>query len=268
MSGRLDGKIAIITGASEGIGGATAQRFVEEGAKVVICARRDGPLKEAADRLVRIGGNDCVQAVQLDVSDTDAFAALVQRVAQENGRLDIIVNNAFSNAGGEIVRTRLEKFKANFTVNVDASYVGTREAMKVMLQQGSGSIVNISSSTGILAMAGTSGYGAAKAALIHLSKVAAMEGATSNVRVNVVAPGYVDTPASQASVQGNAELAKAVAQGVPMRRAGTPEELANAIVFLASDESSYVTGAVLPVDGGKTSELYVPEIDLSKFSRD
>ncbi len=265
MAGRLEGKVAIITGASEGIGFATAKRFLEEGASVTICARREEVLKKAEDELREI--SDHVAAELLDVSDTDGFVALVKNVAEREGRLDILVNNATSNAGGEIVRTSLEKWKANFAVNADATFIGTRQAMRIMLPQRNGSIVNIASSNGLMAMAGSAGYGAAKAALIHLSKIAAMEGADQNVRVNVVAPGYVDTPASRAAVQGNEAIAKAVAQGVPAKRAGTAEEIASAILFLASDESSYVTGAVLPVDGGKVAELYVPELDLNQFSR-
>jgi len=153
--------------------------------------------------------------------------------------------------------TELDAFQQNFRINMDAPYMGTRAAMQHMSAKG-GSIINIASINGDRAMQGMSGYGASKAALLHFTRNAAMEGARSGVRVNAVTPGPIMTPGTQAWADADPNAVKAIASANPMGRLGSPEEVANVVLFLASAASSYVTGANIPVDGGKTNELYVP----------
>jgi NAD(P)-dependent dehydrogenase (short-subunit alcohol dehydrogenase family) len=257
MGDRLKGKVALVTGASQGIGEAIAARFAQEGAYVAICSRRKAAVEAAAERIRANGGSVSAQA--LDVADHEALAKFVQGVAAEKGRLDVLVNNAPSVTYSSIADMSVETFQRDFRVNVDSTFVSTREAMKVMRTQHSGSIVNISSINGLLAAANMSAYGAAKAAMIHFSRYAAMEGAREGIRVNVIAPGVINTPATEAGFAGPyAEWGRKIAAQVPMGRFGEAREIANVALFLASDESSYVTGACISVDGGKAVELVVP----------
>ena len=254
--GRVQGKVIIVTGASMGIGKATAQLLAAEGAHVAICARNLDELKKNEQEIRDAGGS--VEAHQLDVSDLDSLATFVNGVAERNGRLDGLVNNAMAATYKTIVDTTIEDWRRDFAVNAEAVFVATREAMKVMIPQHSGSIVNISSACGVRAMAGMPSYSASKAALIHFSACAAIEGAPHNVRVNSVVPGQVATPATVAFADAMPDAAAATTAAIPMQRSGQPEELAQAILFLVSDESSYVSGVALPVDGAKTVQLYMP----------
>jgi NAD(P)-dependent dehydrogenase (short-subunit alcohol dehydrogenase family) len=181
---------------------------------------------------------------------------MVSKIAADKG-LDILVNNAAHVGMGMIADTDLEGFQQNFKINMDAPYLGTRAAMAHMVNNG-GSIINISSVNGGRAMQGMSGYSASKAALEQFTKVAAMEGGRSGVRVNAVVPGPIMTPGTEAWFNADPDAGAAIANANPMGRIGTPQEVANVVLFLASEESSYVTGASIPVDGGKANELYVP----------
>ncbi len=251
----LSGKIAIVTGGSDGIGLAIAQKLANDGAHVIICARNEDKLAQAAADITSNGGT-CEHRIQ-DVSDATAYAAMIAEIAQEKG-LDILVNNAPHVGFGMISDTDLQAFQQNFRINMDAPYMGTRAAMTHMSVNGGGSIINISSINGERAMQGMSGYGASKAALLHFTRNAAMEGARANVRVNAVTPGPIMTPGTRAWFNADPDAGQAIAQANPMGRIGNPEEVANVVHFLASDAASYVTGANIPVDGGKTNELYVP----------
>lgn len=251
MAGRLHGKVAFVTGGGSGIGAATAERFASEGAVVVICGRRREPLDEVVERIRAAGGQG--EAVVADVSDEEAFVGALEACAARHGRLDILVNNAMAFTYGPIEGTSTADWHANFTTSVDGTFWGTRTAMRLM-KAGGGSIVNISSICGTLGTPWMAGYSAAKAAVINFSRTAAAEGAAHGVRVNVVIPAVVETPATagmladEASRQNTEKL-------IPMGRVGTAAELANAVLFLASDEASYVTGATLPVDGGRACVL-------------
>ena len=253
---RFEDKVVIVTGSSYGIGRAAAEQFACEGAHVVICARGQERLAEAAEAIREAGGK--VTARAIDLADLDAFVKLINDVATEHGGLDVLVNNATLTRHGPIATMSIDNWRKNFAVTADATFVGTREAMKIMVKQGSGAIVNVSSSCGSRAAQGVAGYSAAKAALTRFTACAAMEVAAHNVRINTVIPGSVDTPASEKATQGKQEVIDTLEAAIPMKRSGRPEELAAAILFLASKEASFITGAELPVDGGKLAELYVP----------
>ena len=248
---RMQGKVAFVTGAGTGIGAATALRLAQEGATVVICGRRQAPLDEVVAQIKAAGGK--AEAVQADVSHEAGFTAAIEAAAQRHGKLDVLVNNAMAYSWGSIEDTSTADWHSNFSTSVDGTFWGTRAAMKLMKAQG-GSIINVSSICGLLGTAQMSGYSAAKAAIINFSRAAAAEGAAQGIRVNVVIPAVVETPATagmlsdEASRQNTEKL-------IPMGRVGQPEELANAILFLASDEASYITGAALPVDGGRSAVL-------------
>ncbi|MDE2596907.1 MAG: SDR family oxidoreductase [Sphingomonadales bacterium] len=256
MAQEFAGKVALVTGGSDGIGLATAQLLARGGASVVICGRRQEMLDKAR-ALIESEGGQC-EAIQLDVSDAEAYGAVVADVAARHGRLDMLVNNAMSVHYAPIGRLTLDHWRKDFAVNAEAVFIGTKAAMKVMAGHGGGSIVNIASTTGIRAMANYASYSASKAALIQFSAVAAMEGARQGIRVNVVVPGQVDTAATLDFARAAPELASKTADAIPMGRGGKPEELAEAIVFLLSDKAGYITGVALPVDGGKSSQLYIP----------
>ena len=247
----MQGKVAFVTGGGTGIGAATAIRLAQEGATVVVCGRRQAPLDEVVAQIKAAGGK--AEAVQADVSDEAGFTAAIEAAAQRHGRLDVLVNNAMAYSWGTIEDTSTVDWHSNFSTSVDGTFWGTRAAMKLMKARG-GSIINLSSICGLLGTSHMAGYSAAKAAIINFSRAAAAEGALSGIRVNVVIPAVVETPgtagmlADEASRQNTEKL-------IPMGRVGQPEELANAILFLASDEASYITGAALPVDGGRSAVL-------------
>jgi meso-butanediol dehydrogenase/(S,S)-butanediol dehydrogenase/diacetyl reductase len=251
MAGRLQGKVAFVSGGGTGIGAATAVRFAQEGATVVLCGRRKEPLDAVVAQIGRTGGK--AEAVQADVSNEAQYTAAIEGAAQRHGRLDVLVNNAMAYTWGAIEGTSTSEWHANFTTSVDGTFWGTRAAMKLMKERG-GSIVNIASICGTLGTAYMAGYSAAKAAIINFSRAAAAEGAAGRIRVNVVVPAVVETPAT-AGMLADENSRKNTEKLIPMGRVGQPEELANAILFLASDEASYVTGAALPVDGGRSAVL-------------
>jgi NAD(P)-dependent dehydrogenase (short-subunit alcohol dehydrogenase family) len=253
---RFAGRVAVVTGGSQGIGRATVLQLAAEGAHVVACARSAAPLEALRDDVEARGGS--IDIAALDVADAQSLAQLVSDTAAARGRLDVLVNNAPALVGGMIADQDMASWKAGFDVGVHSVFAAVQAAFNTMLPQGSGSIVNISSVSGLRAGVGSSAYGAIKAAMNHFSSCAAMEAAPYNVRVNVVAPGAVDTPGLDSAVAGSDAAKSLIATGIPMQRAGTPEEIAEVICFLASDQASFVTGTIIPVDGGKTPQLYVP----------
>ena len=255
MSQDFSGQVAIVTGGTDGIGKATAKLLAQRGATVVICGRRPDVLDAATAEIAAVG---TVEGFQLDVCDDKAFTALVEDVAARHGRLDMMVNNAMSVHYAPIQKLKIEHWRKDFAVNAEAVFVGTKAAMKVMMAAGKGSIVNVSSTTAIRAAPYMSSYSASKAALIQFTAVAAMEGARSGVRVNAIVPGQVQTAATDDFAAKAPEIAAKTAEAIPMGRGGRPEELAEAIIFMLSDAASYITGVALPVDGGKSSQLYLP----------
>jgi meso-butanediol dehydrogenase / (S,S)-butanediol dehydrogenase / diacetyl reductase len=254
---RLQGKVALITGASQGIGAAIAERFAREGAMLALCARRPEPLEDLAERLRTLGTS--VTTAALDVADHERLTQFVDEAARAHGTLDILVNNAPSVTYAPIADLEVETFRRDFRVNVDAAFAATRAALRLMSVRRSGSIINIASVSALLALTNLSAYGAAKAALIHFTRQTAIEGGPHNVRANAIAPGVINTPATTAGFSGpNVAWGRKVAAHVPLKRFGEPSEVAALALFLASEESAYISGACICIDGGKAAELYVP----------
>ena len=250
MTKRLAGKVAIITGGGQGIGAATAQRFAEEGAKVVICSRRLEPLEQVAEQ-IRAAGGECLP-LSVDVSDEAAVKQLVADTVNTFGRLDIVVNNAVLMVPGMLANHSTKAWRQNFAVSLDGAMFLMREAY-AELKKNRGSVVNVSSVCALAGSMGTAGYSASKAAVVALSRSAAIEWAP-HVRVNTILPGAFLTPAMEA-VNPDEESQQATGKTIPLKRIGDPRECANAILFLASDEASYITGADINVDGGRMAEL-------------
>ena len=256
MNQDIAGRVAIVTGGSDGIGLASANLLARRGATVVICGRRQEMLDKAVATISAAGGR--VEAVRLDVANDAAFTAMVEDVASRHGRLDMMVNNAMSTHYAPISHLTLEHWRKDFAVNADAVFVGTKAAMKVMAKAGKGAIVNVASTCAIRAAANMSSYSASKAALIQFTAVAAMEGARAGIRVNAIVPGQVQTAGTEEFTARAPDIASRTAEAIPMGRGGRPEELAEAIVFMLSDAASYISGTALPVDGGKAAQLYLP----------
>lgn len=251
MTTDLNERVAFVTGGGSGIGEATALRLAARGATVVVAGRRRDPLDAVVERIRAAGGRG--EARVVDVSDEAGFVAALEAVAERHGRLDILVNNAMAFNWGALEEMSTEQWRENFTTTVDGTFWGTRTAFKLMKARG-GAIVNLASICGELGTPWMAGYSASKAAVINFSRAAAAEGAAHGVRVNVVVPAVVETPATEGMLADGATR-RSTEKLIPMGRVGRPEELAAAVAFLASDEASYITGATLPVDGGRGAVL-------------
>lgn len=248
---RMEGKVAWVTGAARGIGAAAARRFVAEGAKVMLVDVREDGLRELAAQL-----GDSALAMCVDVSDEDACARSLQAAVTQFGRLDVVALNA--GIVGNIqswTEYPVEEFDRVMAVNVRGAWIGIKHAMRLMRASG-GSIVVTSSTWGVQGTPNMSPYVASKHALVGLVRAAAIEGAPNGIRVNAVNPAAVDTPmASEANRVGLSlsNTAEAKARMIPLGRAASADEVANMMLFLASDESLYCTGGVYMVDGGVTA---------------
>ena len=246
----MSNPVVLITGALSGIGRATAIAFAKNGAKVVAAGRRDEDGKALVEELRSFGSE--AQFVNADVRKEDDVRAMVDTAVARFGRLDVAVNNAGTEGQvGPITDQTEESFAATFETNVLGVVLSMKHEVRAMQAQGSGSIINISSTYGHEGAAGASIYVAAKHAVEGITKSVALELAKSGIRVNAVAPGPTDTGMLTRFTR-TPENKAALVTTVPMGRLGLPEELANAIVFVASDEASFITGQVLNVDGGKT----------------
>jgi NAD(P)-dependent dehydrogenase (short-subunit alcohol dehydrogenase family) len=245
---RLKDQVAIITGASRGIGAATARHLAQEGASVVLAARDESALKQVAEGITAVGGKALV--VPTDVTDPASVEALVKQTVEHFGRLDIGFNNA---AGGgnrptPLADISVENFDSAIQVNLRGIFLAMKYQIPAMLANGGGAIVNMASTAGLQGVLGIAGYVASKHGIIGLTKTAALDYAQQNIRVNVVAPGPILTE----RLQGLPEAARQpVIQAVPIRRIGLPEEVASVVAWLCSAEAAFITGSVIPIDGGR-----------------
>jgi 3-oxoacyl-[acyl-carrier protein] reductase len=246
--GRLHGRVALVTGASRGIGAAVARRLALEGATVAVNYLGSQQAAQAVVEAIGAAGGTAA-ALQADVSDPSACTELIERVVSGHGRLDILVNNAGITRDGLLVRMSDEDWDAVIRADLGSVFACTRAAAKVMMRARSGVIVNMASVVGISGNAGQANYAAAKAGVIGLTKSVARELASRGVRVNAVAPGFIDTDMT-------ASLSDQVKEGVlgqiALRRLGSADDVAAAVAYLASDDAAYVTGQVIAVDGGMT----------------
>src|SRR6202795_1377798 len=241
--------VVLITGALTGIGRATALAFAQEGARIVVSGRRDEE-GHALTKELRARGAEA-EFVRADVRHEDDVRNLIDKTVARFGRLDVAVNNAGTEGKpGPVTEQSAESYAATFDTNVLGTLLSMKHELRVMLAQGHGSIVNVSSTYGRAGAAGASVYVASKHAVEGLTKAAALEVAESGVRVNVVAPGPIETGMLN-RFTGTAEKKAALIAGVPMKRAGGPDEIAHTIMFVASDKASFITGASIAVDGGK-----------------
>jgi NAD(P)-dependent dehydrogenase (short-subunit alcohol dehydrogenase family) len=243
--------VVLITGALTGIGRATALAFAREGSRVVISGRRDDAGQALVTELRALGAE--AEFVRADVRHEDDVRDLVDQTVARFGRLDVAVNNARTEGTpGSLTEQSAETYAATFDINVLGTILSLKHEMRVMLAQRHGNIVNLSSTMGSRGAAGASMYVASKHAVEGLTKTAALEGVAAGVRVNAVAPGPVET-ALLDRFTGNADRKASLVAGVPVKRAGTAQEIAQAIVFLASDKVDYLTGQIIGVNGGKTA---------------
>jgi NAD(P)-dependent dehydrogenase (short-subunit alcohol dehydrogenase family) len=243
--------VVLITGALTGIGRAAALAFAAEGSRIVVSGRREEAGQALAAELRGLGAE--AEFVRADVRHEDDVLALVDRTVELFGRLDAAVNTAGTEGQlGPVTEQSTDSYAATFDTNVLGTLLSMKHELRVMQAQGSGSIINISSTYGHLGARGASVYSASKHAVEGLTKSAALEAAGSGVRVNAVAPGPTDT-AMLNRFTGSAERKAGLVAGVPLQRVGEPDEIANAIVFLVSSRSSFTTGQVLAVDGGKSA---------------
>jgi len=237
----LDGKVALVTGASRGIGKAISIALDKAGAHVVCISRSENDVQAVADSLSNASAAAC------DVSSSESFTDLVKHIIEENGRLDILVNNAGITRDGLILRMKEDDWNLVMDINLKGAFNGIKAVMRTMMKQKSGRIINISSVVGITGNAGQANYAASKAGLIGLTKSTAKELSSRGITVNCIAPGYIDTDMTD-------ELSDAVKENlnkqIPLGRIGHPDDIANMALYLASDEAAYITGQTIAVDGG------------------
>jgi len=245
----MNAKVVLITGALTGIGRATALVFAKEGARLIVSGRRDEAGVELATELRELGAE--AEYVRADVRIEEDVHNLVDQTIKRFGRIDVAVNNAGTEGKpGPLIDQTVESYTTTFDTNVLGTFTGLKHELKVMIPPGSGRIIDISSTLGQKTAPGASIYAATKHAVEGLTKTAALEAASANVRVNAVAPGPIDTGMLD-RFTGSAEKKAGLIAGVPLKRMGRPEEVAQTILFLASDNAPFITGQIFGVDGGK-----------------
>ncbi len=262
MDERLAGRISIITGSGRGIGRACAIRFARSGATVVVSDVDAATAEDTTKTIVEFGGNAICHPA--DVTDSAQVDGLVDRAVNDFGRLDVM----FSNAGGALPQPteglRDDEYRATLALNLDGVFFGTRAALRVMLPRRSGCILITTSGAGLGAVPGLAAYGMAKAGVVNLAKSVAEEYGPHGIRANVISPGPIASEGFASYLDSVEGLRQRMEEGVPLRRLGAPEEIANVALFLASDEASYVTGVVVPVDGGIACRYPTPTPDVPK----
>ncbi len=244
---RLVGKVSIITGAAQGIGRATALKFAREGAKVVVCDINEVEVAATVEIIESAGGE--ALGFRVDVTDKVSIAKMVEGVMAKWGRIDTLVNNAGIVQDAQFKKMSEDQFDRVIEVNLKGVYNCTKAVVDIMLAQNSGCILNASSIVGIYGNFGQTNYAATKFAVIGMVKTWARELGSKGIRANAICPGYIETPILSAMPE---KVLKMIEDKVPMGRLGQPEEIANAYAWLASDEASYINGAVIEVSGGVT----------------
>ncbi|GAB4568033.1 MAG: 3-oxoacyl-[acyl-carrier-protein] reductase [Anaerolineae bacterium] len=243
---RLQGKVAVVTGSSRGIGAATAKRLAAEGARVVLNCHASTEAAEAvANEIIAAGGEAIV--VPADVSRFDEAQRLIQEATQRFGQIDILVNNAGTTRDGLLMTMKEEDWDTVLDTNLKSVFNCCKAAIRGMIRRRQGRIINITSVVGLVGQAGQTNYAASKAGIIGFTRSLAREVGSRNITVNCVAPGYIPTALTDVLPD---ELKEAILKQTPLGRMGTPEEVAAAVAFLASDDAAFITGHVLTVDGG------------------
>lgn len=254
MTGRVAGKVALVTGGASGLGAESGRRLAREGARVVLTDLAAKAGQAVADEILAAGGTAMFLAH--DVTDEGRWVEVVAATVARFGRLDVLVNSAGVGGGEPLLEATLEGWRRVTGINLDGTFLGVRHAAPAMVQAGGGSIINLSSILGKVGLPGAAAYCASKGGVAMLTKAAALELAAAGVRVNSVHPGFIETPmvanAFRESESEN-EMRDMIVSRHALGRLGVPREIADAIVFLASDESSFMTGSELVVDGGYTA---------------
>jgi len=245
---RLKNKVAIVTGASKGIGKAIALRFAKEGASVVLASRSMNVLETIVQEIKRSGGE--AMAGYVDVRKVESINDLVKRAIERYGRLDLLVNNAGITMGSPSEDLSPEDWRTALETDLFGVFFGCQAAARIMIPQGGGGIINITSVNGIVAAPRRAAYCASKAAVNELTKVLAIEWADRNIRVNAIAPGYVRTELVQDVIAKGAISLDAILKRTPQGRIGEVEDIAGLALYIASDESAYMTGSIVNIDGG------------------
>ena len=241
---KLKDKVAVITGGSRGLGKAMAQRFLEEGAVVIITATSEGNLRKAVEELGSLGE---IEGVRMDVSQYGTVQEILAGIIEKYGRVDILVNNAGITADAQLAKMTEEQFDKVVAVNLKGVYACTKAVVNSMIERGYGRIVNIASVTAHNGSFGQTNYAATKAGVISMTQTWAKELGKKGITVNAVAPGYTLTEMMETVPE---KVLDSIKEKTPVKRLGTPEEIAGACVYIASDEAAFVNGAVLKIDGG------------------
>ena len=249
LTGRFEGKTALVTGAGGGIGSAIARRLAAEGAHVCVADANEAAAKEVADALA--GEGLSAEPLVFDLLDPEASEAAVQRIIDTRGRLDVLVNNAGVNRRGDLLALTEDDWDISFAVNVDSLFHLCRAVLPHMIEAGGGAIVNTASQWGLYPAPGHIAYNVSKAAVVAFTKNLARDYAPNNIRVNAVAPGEVHTPMLEAGLARSGRTVADLDALVPFGRIGKPEEIAALVAFLASDEAPYICGSVIEITGAQ-----------------
>jgi meso-butanediol dehydrogenase/(S,S)-butanediol dehydrogenase/diacetyl reductase len=259
MAGKLEGKVAIVTAGGSGIGAATVRRFAREGAAVVLADLSGTRAEKIAGEVKATGGR--AVCIKMDAADPEGVQAAIKLALDSYGRLDVMFNNAGMAEVAALEEMSLESWNRVLAVTLTSTFLGIKYSLPIMRRQGGGAIVNTASISGTRGDYGMSSYNAAKAGVINLTRSAALENAQDKIRVNCVCPGAINTRAAEILGKDRADEFRRIQAAVhPLGRMGEAEEIANTVLFLASDEASFITGEAIVVDGGLTAYTGLPDV--------